>query len=91
MHEQFARDIDNRDKSNTCIWMTKCDLKRWTKSLIYSANGQSIQTNYIKCDIDKSRVSPLCVICGTRNDTISCIVSECGTLAERSTNGGMIV
>ena len=91
MHEQFARDIDNRDKSNTCKWMTKCDLKRWTKSLIYSANEQSIQTNYIKCDIDKSRVSPLCVICGTRNDTISCIVSECGRLAERSTNGGMIV
>ena len=91
MHGQFARDIDNRDKSNRWICMTKIDLKGWTKSLICSANEQSIQTNYIKCDIDKSRVSPLCMICGTRNDTISCIVSECGKLAERSTSGGMIV
>ena len=83
MHGQFARDMEDKDKNNTWRWMRKSDLKGCTKALICSAQEQFIQTNYIKYIIDKTALSPLCRMCGTRNETISHIVSECGKLAQK--------
>ena len=37
MQQQFARDIEKKDKSNTWRWMRKSDLKGCTKSLICSS------------------------------------------------------
>ena len=61
--------------------MELSDLKGCTKGLICSAQEQSIQTNYIKYNIDKTAESPLCRMCGTRNETIFHIMSECGKCA----------
>ena len=61
----------------------KRDLKGCTKVLICSAQEESKRTNYIKYNIDKTAESPLCRICGTRNETISHIVSECGKPAQK--------
>ena len=83
MHGQFARDMEDKDKNNTWRWMTKSDLKRCTEALICSAQEQPIRTNYIKYNIEKTAESPLCRMCGTRNETISHIVSECGKLAQK--------
>ena len=83
MHGQFARDMEDKDKNNTWRWMRKSDLKGCTKALICVAQEQSIQTNYIKYNIDKSAESSLCRICGTRYENISHIVSACGKLAQR--------
>ena len=55
-------------------------MKRCTEALICSAQEQSIQTNYMKY---KTAESSLCQMCGTRNETISHIVSECGRLAQK--------
>ena len=63
--------------------MRKSDLKGCTEALIYSAQEQSIQTNYIKYNIVKTAKLPHCRMCGTRNETISHIVSECGKLAQK--------
>ena len=82
MHGQFARDMEDKDK-NTWRWMRNSDLKGCTKALICSAQEQSIHTNYIKCNIEKTAKSPLCRMCGTRNETISHIVSEFGKLAQK--------
>ena len=82
MHGQFARDMEDKDKNNTWRWMRKSDLKRCTETLICSAQEQSIRTNYIKCNIDKTGKSTLSRMCGTRNETIYHIVSECGKLAQ---------
>ena len=90
MHGQFARDMEDKDKS-TWRWMRKSDLKGCTEALICSAQEQSIRTKYIKYNIDKTAESPLYRMCGTRNETIPHMVSECGKLAQRSTNGDMIV
>ena len=76
MHGQFARDTKDKDKNSTWRWMIKIDLKGCTEALIYSAQEQSIRTNHIKCNIDKTAKSPICGICGSRNETISHIVSE---------------
>ena len=83
MHGQFARDMEDKGKNNTWRWMRKSDLKGCTEALICSAQEQSIQTNYIKCNIDKTGESTLCRICGTRNETTSHLVSECGKLAQK--------
>ena len=83
MHGQFARDVEDKDKNNVWRWMKKNDLKGGTKALICSAQRQSIQTNYIKYNTDKTAKSPLCRMCGIRNETISHIVSECGKLGQK--------
>ena len=83
MHGQFARDMEDKDKNNTWRWMRKSDLKGCTEALTCSAQEQSIRTNCIKYNIDKTVESPLCRMCGTRNETISHIVSECGKLAQK--------
>ena len=49
----------------------KSNLKRCTEALI------------CKFNINKSAASPLCRMCGKRNETISHIVSECGKLAQK--------
>ena len=76
MRGQFTRDMEDKDKNNTWKWMRKSDLKGCTEALICSAPEQSIQTSYIKYKIDKTAESPLCEMRGTRNETISYIVSE---------------
>ena len=58
-------------------------MKGCTETLICRSRKQSIQTFYIKCNIDKTGESPLCRMCGTGNETISHIVSECGKLAKK--------
>ena len=73
--------MEDKDKNNTWRWMRKSDLKGCTEALICSAQEQSIRTNYIKYNIDKTAESSLCRMCGTRNETISHIVSESGKLA----------
>ena len=83
MHRQFARDMEDKDKSNTWRWMKKIFLKGGTEALIRSALEQSICTNYIKYKIDKTSDSPLLRMCGTRSETISHIVSECGKLSQK--------
>ena len=54
MHGQFARDMEDKDKNSTWRWMRKGDLKGCTEALITSAKEQSIRSNYIKCNIDKT-------------------------------------
>ena len=83
MHQQFARDTENKDTNSTWRWMRKSDLKGCTKAFICSAKEQFIQINYIKYSIDKINESPFRRMCGTRNETISHIVSECGKLAQK--------
>ena len=77
MHGKFARDMEDKDKNNTWRWMRKSDLEGSTMAFTWSAQEQSIQTNYIKYNIDKTAKSPLCRMCSTINETISHIVSEC--------------
>ena len=54
IYEQFARDMDDKDKNNTWRWMRKSGLKECTEPLICSALEQSIGTNFIKYNIDKA-------------------------------------
>ena len=59
--------------------MIKSDLKGCTRALTCSAL-KSLYELTISSTILTTGKSPLCRICGTRNETISHIVSECGKL-----------
>ena len=65
-----------RDGREKVIW------NPFTEALIRNTQEQSIQTDYIKCNIDKTGESSLCRMYGTRNETISYRVSECGKFAQ---------
>ena len=91
MHGQFVRDLEDKDKSNIWRWTRKSDLKGCIEALTCSsAQELSIRTNYIKYNIEKTGKSPLCRMCGTRNETISNIVSECGQLAQKEYKPGFL-
>ena len=81
MHEQFARDMEDKDNSNTWRWMRKSDLKGCSEAFICSALEQSIRTNFIKNNVGKTAGSAYCRMCDTKNENISHIVSGCGKLA----------
>ena len=83
MHGQYLREMDGKDIVNTYGWLQKSDLKGCTEALICSAQEQALRTNYIKFRIDKTIDSPLCRMCGNKNETVSHIVSECSMLAQR--------
>ena len=68
MHGQFAGDMEDKDKNNKWRWMRKSDLKGCTEALIFSAQEQSIRTNYIKYNIGKTAKSSLCRMWDTRNE-----------------------
>ena len=76
--EQYKkkRQIEDKDKSNTWKWLKKRGLKACTEALIFSAQEQSLRTNYVKFYIDKTGESPLCRMCRVENEIVSHIYCE---------------
>ena len=48
-----------------------------------AAQEQALQTNQIKAKIDKTQKEENCGMCGTANETVNHIVSECSKLAQK--------
>ena len=48
-----------------------------------AAQDQALRTNAIKKMIDKQDISPMCRLCGEREETISHVVAECKMLAQK--------
>ena len=55
--------------------MRKSDLKGCTKPLVRTVHERSIQNKHIKCNIYQE--SPLCRMCGTKNETFKSIWQTC--------------
>ena len=83
MHGQFLREVDGKDGVQSWKWMKDSDLEGCTEALICSAQEQAIRTNNTKFCVDKTNDSPMCRMCGERNETVSRIVSECSKLAQK--------
>ena len=58
--------------------------KEWvfdeTESMLFAAQEQALTTNAIKAKIDKQPVSPKCRLCGTKEETVTHLVSACRKL-----------
>ena len=49
MYGQFVREIpETTVEKETCNWLRKADLKAETEAMLYAAQEQAIQTNYVK-------------------------------------------
>ena len=55
----------------------KGTLKKETEGMIMAAQDLALRTNVIKCRIDKQDISPMCRMCGKREETIAHAVAEC--------------
>ena len=62
--------------------MNKGDLKKETEGLITAAQDQALRTNAIKARIEKQDLSPLCRMCGAKDETTHHLVCECSKLAQ---------
>ena len=82
LHGQILRQTEDiRDKASW-DWLRKGDLKKETEGLITAAQDQSLRTNAIKAKIDKQNVSPLCRLCGEKDETVNHVICECSKLAQ---------
>ena len=48
-----------------------------------AAQEQALRTRWVKFHIDRNEESPMCRVCGEREETISHVVSECKGLAQK--------
>ena len=79
---QFVRDTEPvSDKEKSWGWLQNGDLKKETKGVILSAQGQALRTNYVKFRIDHSCVSPKCRMCGDKDETVWHVIGECSKLS----------
>ena len=83
LHSAFFRETEEgRDEDNSWLWVKKGYLKKETEGLIMAAQDQPIRTNWIRQNIDKEDISPLCRLCGARAESVSHIMPECRELAQ---------
>ena len=66
--------------------MKRGTLKKETDGLLTAAQDQALRTNYIRNKIDRQDVSPMCRLCGEREETVSHITTECNKLAQIKTS-----
>lgn len=83
LHGQFVTQTDEMSGADRWTWLQKGTLKRQTECLIMAAQEQSLRTNTIKVQIDRSQTDSKCRVCKTENETVRHIVSGCSKLAQR--------
>ena len=83
LHSQFERTTEEIKDKDSWNWLKKGTLKKETEGVLMAAQDQALRTNYTEKRIDKQDVSPMCRICGEREETISHIVAKCSKLAQK--------
>ena len=82
LHNAFFSSTEFRD-AISWDWLKNGDLKKATEGTLMAAQEQAIRTRSIKHHIDKENISPLCRICGEREETVAHLISECKNLAQK--------
>ena len=83
LHSQFVKKTEEVRSQETWNWLRKGTMKKETEGMLMAAQDQALRTNSIKSRIDKQNVSPMCRLCGEREETISHVVAECKMLAQK--------
>ena len=84
MYGQFVCEILQQvDREGTWEWMRKSDLKVETEALIFAAQEQALRTNVLKFNIDNTRNSSLCRLCGEKNESVTHLICGCKVLAQK--------
>ena len=83
LHVQYLRQTKEVRSDHCWAWLQNGDLKRETGSLIGTAQNESIRTNLVKANIDKSQGDSLWRVCRKVDESIDHIVSGCSKLAQK--------
>ena len=83
LHGQYVRSTEEMRDHKSWNWLKRGTLKKETEGTLMAAQDQALRTNAIKSRIDKQDISPMCRLCGEREETISHIVAECTKLAQK--------
>ena len=78
----FLSKTEFRD-ARSWTWLQKGDLKKATEGTLLAAQEQAIRSRSIKHHIDKENISPLCRMCGEREESIAHLGSECKNLTQK--------
>ena len=82
MHGQFLRQKEEIRDDATWDWLRKGDLKKETEGMITAAQDQALRTNAIKAKVEKQNLSPLCRMCGEKDESMGHLVGEFSKLAQ---------
>ena len=50
--------------------------------MVTAAQDQALRSNAIKAKVEKQNLSPLCMMCGEKDESMGFLVGECGKLAQ---------
>ena len=67
--------------------MKNGDLKKETEGLITAAQDQALWPNAVKASIEGADVSPMCRMCGEREETVFHLACECCKMAQTDYKG----
>ena len=88
LHGQYIRDIEGKvNKEDTAGWLRSGRLKKETEGLIVAAQDQVLSTNAIKVKIYNQSGSPMCRLCGVKEETVDHLVSCCEKIAQTDYKG----
>jgi Reverse transcriptase (RNA-dependent DNA polymerase) len=88
LHGQYIRDIEGKvNKEDTAGWLRSERLKKETEGLIVAAQDQVLSTNVIKAKIYNQRGSPMCRLCGVKEETVDHLVSCYEKIAQTDYKG----
>lgn len=80
---QYVRETEKiTKKEETYQWLISGQLKKETEGLIVAAQDQALRTNCIKVKIDKQQGSPMCRLCGSKEETVDHLISSCSKIAQ---------
>ena len=83
LHGQYLRQTKEVRSDQCWAWIQNGDLKRETESLIVAVQNQSIRTNLVKVNFDKSQGDSLCRVCRKVDGSINHIDSGCSKLSQK--------
>ena len=88
LHGQYMRDTEGKvSKEDTVEWLRRGRLKNETEGLIVAAQNQALSTNVIKAKIFQLGSSPMCRLCGAKEETVDHLVSCCETITQTDYKG----
>ena len=82
LHGQFLHQTEEIRDDATWDWLTKPGLKKETERMITAVQDQALRTNAIKAKVEKQNLSPLCRMCGEKDESMGRLVEECSKLAQ---------
>ena len=83
LHGQFQKATEKVKGNKSWDWLKKGYLKKETESTIIAAQDQALCTRNMSKTVYGENVDSTCRVCGSADETVAHIVSECQKLVQK--------